>query len=542
MIFGQVPLTQARGGILAHSLRVEDRVLRKGALIDSTAFALLRAAGYEEVTIARLEPGDMPEGDAAAHLGENLIGPGIRRSQDVHGRVNLFAESRGLLRLDASGIERLNRIDEAVTLATLPDRTVVEKDDLLATLKIIPFAVSAATISAAETLLRQGSLLAVKPFLGLSAGLILTKLPQLKDTVIAGTVEATRARIAAYGGTMLSPRETPHETPPLVEAINALLAEGANMILISGASAVTDRLDVVPQAIIQAGGRITRFGMPVDPGNLICLGMIGSTKPVIVMPGCARSPKLNGVDWVLNRLFAGEAVDSTDFAAMGVGGLLQEIETRPLPRDAKTPAGFGASPHALPRIAALVLAAGQSKRMGATNKLLVKLPNGKTMIAQIVDHVTSCAASPVIVVTGHQEADIRRALAGKPVRFVTADDHAEGIAASLRAGIAALSSEIGAALICLGDMPLVDPAVLSAILAAYNPAEGREIVIPSFGGQRGNPVLWGKRFFPELLQLSGDVGARQILHRHMEVVAEVPVETDSVLRDFDTHEMLASLS
>ena len=334
---------QAQGGILAHSLRVEDRVLRKGILIGAMDLALLRAAGYEEVTIARLEPGDMAEGEAAVYLGENLTGPGIRRSQDVHGRVNLFAGSRGLLRLDAAGIERLNLIDEAVTLATLPDRSVVEKDDLVATLKIILFAVSAPTISAAEALLWQGEpLLAVKPFLGLSTGLILTKLPQLKDTAIASTIEVTRARIVANGGTMLPPRETPHEIPPLVEAINGLLGQGADIILISGASAVTDRLDVVPQAIVGAGGRITRFGMPVDPGNLICFGMIGA-KPVIVLPGCARSPKLNGIDWVLNRVFAGEAVESEHVAAMGVGGLLQEIETRPLPRDAKALAGFTGS-------------------------------------------------------------------------------------------------------------------------------------------------------------------------------------------------------
>ncbi len=340
MIFGRVPLIQAQGGILAHSLRVADRVLRKGILLDTKDLALLHAAGYEEVTIARLEPGDMPESEAVVHLGENLLGPGIRRSQDVHGRVNLFAEFRGLLRLDVAAIERLNLIDEAVTLATLPDRSVVDIGDLVATLKIIPFAVSAPTISAAETLLRQeGRLLTVKPFLGLSTGLILTKLPQLKDTAIASTVEVTRARIAANGGTMLPPCETPHEIPPLVAAIKGLLAQGADILLISGASAVTDRLDVVPQAIVAAGGRITRFGMPVDPGNLICFGSIGTT-PVVVLPGCARSPRLNGIDWMLNRLFAGEAVDSQHVAAMGVGGLLQEIETRPLPRDPKALVGF----------------------------------------------------------------------------------------------------------------------------------------------------------------------------------------------------------
>src|SRR5271170_6553363 len=137
MIFGRVPLLQAQGGILAHSLRVADRVLRKGTLIDTTHLALLHAAGYEEVTIARLEPGDMPEGEAAVHLGALLRGPGLRRSEEIHGRVNLIAETPGLLRLDVDKLHRFNRIDEALTLATLPDRAVVAKDDLVATLKII---------------------------------------------------------------------------------------------------------------------------------------------------------------------------------------------------------------------------------------------------------------------------------------------------------------------------------------------------------------------------------------------------------------------
>ncbi len=156
------------------------------------------------------------------------------------------------------------------------------------------------------------------------------------------------------------------------------------------------------------------------------------------------------------------------------------------------------------------------------------------MIAQTVDRVTSCSVQPVIVVTGHQDREIRNALAGKPVRFVHAADYAEGMAASLRAGIAALSGEISAVLICLGDMPLVEPALLNRIVAAYDPVEGREIILPSFQGQRGNPVLWGKRFFPELLKLSGDTGGRQILHRYAERAAEIQVESDSVLRDFDT--------
>jgi len=542
MIFGDVPLDASRGGILAHNLKTADRVLRKGALIDDVAYDLLAEAGYAHVTIARLEPGDLPEGEAAALLGELILSPGLRRSADVHGRVNLFATGAGMFRLDADKVEQLNLVDEAITLATLPDRSLVAADDMVATLKIIPFAVSGDAMARAEAVIAEGgAALTLKPFRKLRAGLVLTKLPQLKDAAIAHTIAATAGRVAAHGGTLLPPLACSHATAPLTALIHELLAAGAALILISGASAVTDRKDVAPSAIIAAGGRITHFGMPVDPGNLICFGMIGETH-AIVLPGCARSPKLNGIDWVLDRVFAGEAVTARDIARMGVGGLLVEAESRPTPRLTATAAGFGTAPKAAPRIAAIVLAAGRSARMGPDNKLLAPMPDGRPMIAQTVDHVLASTARPVIVVTGHQDAEIRAALSDRPVRFVHAEDFAEGLAASLHAGIAALSSGLGAALICLGDMPLIAPATLDRLIAAFDPTEGREIILPTFEGQRGNPVLWGKRFFPELLGLRGDSGARQILQHHMESVTEVALDTDSVLLDFDTPAALAALA
>jgi molybdenum cofactor cytidylyltransferase len=300
-------------------------------------------------------------------------------------------------------------------------------------------------------------------------------------------------------------------------------------------------MDIAPQAIVQAGGEITHFGMPVDPGNLICFGQIGNV-PAIVLPGCARSPAPNGIDWVLDLLFAGEPIGPGEIARMGVGGLLKEIASRPVPRNAQTSEGFGAPPPAPLRIASLVLAAGQSTRMPGANKLLAPMPGGQPMIAQTVDRIIAGTPRPIIIVTGHQENAIRHALQGRPVRFVHAADYAAGLSASLHAGIAALSSQIDAALICLGDMPLLDPALLNQLLGAYDPAQGREIIIPTFEGQRGNPVLWGKRFFPELLNLDGDIGARQILHLHPDAIAEIQVETDAVLLDFDTPAALATLA
>jgi len=290
-----------------------------------------------------------------------------------------------------------------------------------------------------------------------------------------------------------------------------------------------DRRDVGPEGIVAAGGEIRHFGMPVDPGNLICLGAIGP-RPALVLPGCARSPKLNGIDWVLARLFAGIAVTGPDVMRMGVGGLLKDTDARPLPRARAT---------ARPRVAAIVLAAGASTRMAPRHKLLVEGPDGRPMVARVVDHIVASPARPVIVVTGHRDAEIRAALAGRDVRFVYAEHHAAGLAESLKAGLAALPEEAVAALICLGDMPLVEATDISRIIAAYDPDEGRLIVVPTHDGQPGNPVLWDRGFIPEMMQLTGDTGARALLRRHADAIAEVAMDTDAVLRDFDTPESLA---
>jgi molybdenum cofactor cytidylyltransferase len=286
---------------------------------------------------------------------------------------------------------------------------------------------------------------------------------------------------------------------------------------------------------------ILLFGMPVDPGNLICLGRSGR-RPELVLPGCARSPTLNGIDFVLSRLFAGIEVQPADVMRMGVGGLLKEMEARPMPR-ASAPATprTGAAPRSAPRIAAVVLAAGKSSRMAPHNKLLVADRSGKTMIARVVDNVLSSGARPIVVVTGHMAPEIEQTLGGRPVRLVHAPDYADGLSASLKAGIAAVPPDSAGAIVCLGDMPLVTGRMIDRLLSAYDPDEGRLIVLPTHGGKQGNPILWDRRFFPEILGASGDAGARFLVKRHMEAVAEVPMDEDAVLRDFDTPESLATL-
>ncbi len=533
MIFGAVAVAQAAGAVLAHTHRLPGRVLKKGSVLDPAALDALLAAGVTEVIAARLEPGDEAEDAAARRLANALLGPGLRATRAATGRVNLEAVEAGLLRVDARQIDALNAVDEAVTVATLADATAVTPGEMLATIKIIPFAVSGAVLDRAIAAGRRA--MAVHPWLPRRVGLVLTTLPGLKPSVIAGTITATADRIAGVGGTLLPPLECAHRTDAIAAALHSLLDQGAELLLVAGASAVVDRRDVGPAGIVAAGGVIDHFGMPVDPGNLICLGRIGDV-PALVLPGCARSPALNGIDLVLRRLAAGLPVIGATVAGMGVGGLLKDVTPRPLPRARAT---TGPAPvHGGKHVAAIVLAAGRSSRMAPRHKLLVPDDAGTPMVAHVVDRILASRARPVLVVTGHRAAEIQAALAGREVTFVSAPDYADGLSASLRAGLRAIPPDSAAAVVALGDMPLVTAAAVDRLIEAYDAEEGRLIVVPTHDGAVGNPVLWDRRFFPAIAALTGDRGARPLLAQHADSVTEVEVDA-GVLRDFDTDASLA---
>ena len=536
MRFGPVPLDEAAGCVLAHTHRLAAAVLKKGSVLDAAAVEALRQAGRGSVIAARLEPGDIAEDEAASRLADALLAPGLERSRAGTGRVNLLAARPGLLRLDPAGVDALNAADEGLTLATLPDWASVAAGEMIATIKVIPFAVPGAALdhAVAEA---PAARLRLHPFRPLRVGLVMSRLPGLKPSVLAGTAEATRARVEGLGGTLLAPLECAHAEPAIAAALRELVQAGADILLVAGASAVVDRRDVGPAGIVAAGGHIEHFGMPVDPGNLICLGHIDE-RPALVLPGCARSPKLNGIDWVLQRLFAGVPVDGRAIAGMGVGGLLKDVGARPLKRAkaAEAPAGAPAS-----AVAAVVLAAGRSSRMGPRHKLLLPGRDGKPMLARVVDNLLAGRTRPVIVVLGHRAEEMDAALAARPVQRVLAPGWDTGLAASLQAGLAAVPAEARAALVCLGDMPLVTARDVARLLEAYDPDEGRLIVAPTHNGALGNPVLWDRRFFPEMMALSGDRGARALLERHAEHLATVAMDSDAVLRDVDTPEQLAGL-
>ncbi len=529
MQFAFIPVGQAEGAILAHGVRAGDRRFRKGRVLSAADIAEIAAAGIATVAAARLDADDIGEDAAATRIAARTGGDGVRIGAAFTGRANLYALSDGVVAVDPATVEAVNAVDEAVTLATVSPFSRVARDQMVATVKIIPFAAPGPAVAAAERLLAsRGAPVRVHPFAAHRAALISTSLPGTKPSLLDKNRSAIAERLAALGSALAWERRATHETAALAAAL-AEVAE-ADPILIFGASAITDRRDVIPAAIVAAGGTVTHFGMPVDPGNLLLLGTLQG-RTVIGLPSCARSPKLNGFDFVLWRVLAGLPVGRTALAGMGVGGLLTEIPSRPQPRD-EAPAEFPR----LPKIAAIVLAAGMSSRMGS-NKLLAEVA-GKPLIRHAVEAAQASAASPVIVVTGNAGETVRQALAPLGPLFVDNRDFSKGLSASLKCGLKAVPADCDGAIVLLGDMPGISATLIDRLIAAFDPGEDRAICVATRHGKRGNPVLWARRFFPEMLAIEGDVGARQLIGHYAELVCEVEAGDDAPLTDIDTPEAL----
>lgn len=530
MRFGAVATDAALGTILAHSVRAGEGRFAKGRVLTATDVAALRAAGIDQVTVAALEADDLGEDEAATRVATRLAGPQMTVSAAFTGRVNLFAAADGLAIIDAAAIQRLNRHHEAVTIATVPPFTPVRRGQMLATVKIIPFGVASATVAALEAMLTGALPVALAPWRGLEVDLVQTHLPGTKESVLDKTAAVLAARLAGCGARLRREQRVAHGQEALTSLLMDMRSAPADLLLLVGASAITDRRDVVPAALMAAGGSVEHLGMPVDPGNLLLLGRIGD-RPALGLPGCARSPKLNGVDWVLQRLAAGLQVTAEDVADMGVGGLLAEIEERPQPRN----------PARQARITALILAGGSSRRMGTENKLLLPLAD-RPLVRHVAEAALASQADRVLVVTGHDAHAVREALADLPVDWAHAADHGEGLSATLKAGLAALSETADGVLVLLGDMPQVGPSIIDRLIAAFAPAEGRAICVPVSDGARGNPILWDSALVPAMMGLSGDRGARPLLDLFAEQVCEVEMGDPAIHRDVDTPEGYAALT
>ncbi|WP_455271546.1 NTP transferase domain-containing protein [Rhizobium herbae] len=529
MKFGPVPVTDAQSTVLAHAVKLSVGRLPKGHVVSASDIAALQAGGFAEVIVARLEPGDLLEDEAASRIAAVIDRDHLTFSPAATGRINIHSAVDGLFVASRSLVDRLNRVDPAITLACLADHVPVRSGDMVATIKIIPLAVAGRHVEEAAALLRAEHAFSVKPFAARRVGLIATLLPSLKLSVMDKTRQNLEARLRLSSSVLVEEQRVPHTA----EAVAAEISRGTQrfeMIIVFGASAVADADDVIPAAIRLAGGIVDHVGMPVDPGNLLVLGRVGGI-PVIGAPGCARSPKENGFDWVLNRILASEWPTVDDITGLGVGGLLMEIPTRPLPRAL---AGSGLKDVS---VTVVLLAAGRASRMGESgkHKLLAEF-EGVPLVRRSAQTALGASVQRVFAVTGHRQMEIRAALAGLDVVAVENADYATGMASSLIAGVNAAGDADGV-LVMLADMPWVSAEDLAALISAFKAEKGLTIVRAVSAGKRGNPVILPRSTFEAIRQLQGDVGARQIIETCGLPVVDVDIGPAAHL-DLDTPEAI----
>ena len=520
MRFGEIPVDDAEGSVLAHTVRLQGLTIRKGRVLDARDLSELRNHGVHNVTVARIEEGDQSENEAARSVADALVAPGFRISNAVAGRVNLQTEAAGIVSVDAELVRRINEVSEAITLATVPHYEMVAEGRTAAAVKIVTFGIPSSTVDSCVELIKGSPpALRLERFTEKRFGLIQTLLPGFKTSVADKAVESMTSRLLPMGCRIDREMRCRHATEDVADTLTGM--QDCDIILVLGASSVGDRHDVVPSAITRAGGKITRLGIPVDPGHLTLLGKIGRTV-VVGLPGSARSPRLHGIDLVLQRLVANVGI--TDVETMGVGGLLKD-----------QPARLAASP---PRkdVAGLLLAAGESRRMGTGNKMLAEF-EGAAMVVRAVRNLVESRVDPVIVVLGHDPGPVVEAIGSAPVRFVYNPEFPNGMSTSLRAGLQALPDSATGVVVALGDMPLVTSEDIDALIDVFDSDDEAGVCIPTHKGKRGNPVLWSRRYFPQLEELRGDTGARDLLQALRP--REVPRDNSGILVDFDTPESLA---
>ncbi|MDP3511583.1 MAG: molybdopterin-binding/glycosyltransferase family 2 protein [Sulfuritalea sp.] len=539
MIFGEFPLAECDGLLLAHSLRLPDGAMKKGRRLTGADIQTLAAAGHASVYGARLAADDLAEDAAAATVAALLPGAGIVARKAYTGRCNLHATQRGLVTIDADIIDRINRIDEAVTVATLPPLTAVRAGAVVATVKIIPLAVGRELIARCTEQAEQagrGAALGLLPFRQQRAGLIVTEQPGDPAKNYATAVTSSRRRIEDLGSHLGLVQRCAHRRDAVALALREALVAGCDLLMIAGATVPKDRADTIPSAIVAAGGEILHFGMPVEPGNMLLLARIGEV-PVIILPGCARSRRTNGLDWVLQRMLAGLPVGAGEVMAMGVGGLIRSAPEAEEDPEAVAPVAQRIAPGH--RVAALVLAAGSSRRMAGSNKLLAPV-GGVPMVRRAANAALASRCVGVVVVTGHDAAAVRQSLAGLELEFVHNAAHESGMASSLRAGLQALPGDIDAVVVLLGDMPCIDAGHIDRLVEVFDPRRGN-IVVPMKDGRRGNPILWPRKFFAEMQQVQGDIGARELLQRHADRIDAAACDDEAIFADVDTPAALEQL-
>ena len=519
------------GLVLAQTYNLTSKTISKGTFITNEIVDYLKMENVQTILCAVPEEGDIHEDEAAEAISNAIDKNQIYAEKASTGRVNFKSQSLCLVRYERDLLREVNLVNESIAFSIVEHNQLIAENDLIATLKIIPFFTKKKYVDQVIKILAKNKLFKIHSLKKKEVTLIQTCFEWQKKSIFTATSNVTRGRLEALGCLLKKETLIPHDYESLCLEIETSIDSGAQLLLISGASAISDRSDIIPKAILSEGGEIIQYGLAVDPGNLLLIGKIGNTT-IIGMPGCARSPKLNGFDWVLQLLIADIPINKEELADMGAGGLLMEIASRPLPR------ALAKSVYKREKkVMGVVLAAGNSTRMGKHNKLLKNIGDASlvrnTVIEMLKSDLDSCS-----IVLGYQSDKVAAAIKDLKINLILNPFWEEGQASSLKAALNTLDTSYSDLLVMLGDLPGVSSKHINKIIEEHLLADNRKskITIPSFKGQKGNPVIWGRSFFPDLSNLKGDVGGRALFGEHPAAINLIELDDKAVVTDTNTPE------
>ena len=519
------------GVVLAQTYNLPGKIISKGTFVTNEVVGYFKTGNVKTILCAVPEEGDIHEDEAAEAISSAIDKNHIYADKASTGRVNFKSQSLCLVRYDRDFIKELNLVDESIAFSIVEHNQLLAEGDLIATLKIIPFFMQKKYVDRVIKILAKDELFKIHSLKKKEVILIQTCFEWQKKSIFTATSNVTKARLEALGCSLKKEKLINHDYDTLRAIIRSSVKNEPEILLVSGATAITDRSDYIPKAILSEGGEIIQYGLAVDPGNLLLIGKVGNTT-VIGMPGCARSPKLNGFDWVLQLLMADIPINREELADMGAGGLLMEIASRPLPRALAKSVSKREK-----KVMGVILAAGNSTRMGKDNKLLKNVGDAplirNTAIEMLKSDLDTCS-----IVLGYQSDKVAAVIKDLDIRLILNPMWEEGQASSLRAAINTLDATYSDLLIMLGDLPGIKSSHINSIIEEHLLTDNRKskITIPSFKGQKGNPVIWGRSFFHDLSNLEGDVGGRTLFSEHPAAINILEMDDPWVVKDADTPE------
>lgn len=532
MKYGEYPVYDALGVELTHPVKCRDATLKKGHVLTSQDIGRLKYAGIKTVVGARFSSNDVPPETTADILLKTMVGDYLRYTlPDESGYCEIFADIDGVFVFDPDRLKRLNTHCEDFAVMTVRPYLPVYKGQFVANLRLFSPAVDADVLNQAVTKISgTGALFKIAPYAFCKIGYI--------RTVATGTTpeqiddDALEKRFAAYGFSIVHSAMCAHDSESVEKAVRDALDARAEIVLVESPFPPLNRDDTVPKAFKEAAADIDRLGWCVDAGVPLVLGHKGGARLLGFCADDAEQPALD----VLTRFLATKSLPPIDmlpmFAMNGISLLrmTKKITAEQLENSVSVGAVSDSE-----KIAVVILAAGASRRMIGSNKLLEPL-DGLPMIERVVRSVLSSKADYVVVVTGHDAMFIERRLEKYDVKIVRNPDYVSGVLGSIRLGLAVLPPDIAGAVILPADMPAFTEEYINRLIDAFDAkAERPPVVVPTFNGVRHNPVLWPRNLFKVAKPVPEDAHWTPALIEHTDYIREIPLKDDLPLTDINTH-------